>query len=608
MSIALLDPAPAANTAMPSRTELTVLGMTCAACVRRIETALKRVDGVADAAVNLATGSATIKHAPSTQAGALRGAIEAAGYQVLEASAPRARLAALERAADLEHRGLVRDLVFAAALTAPLLILAMSHGALPGSGGLRGAWLQFSLATPVVFGAGRRFLVHAWQAARRGSSDMNTLIALGALAAWSYSTVALASATWNRASAHAVAPHAYFEAAAAIVAFVLLGKLLEGRARRRLGDAVRRLHDLVPAHAHLLDAQGTHDVALDDLRAGDRVLVRPGERVPADGVVEHGASAVDEALLTGESLPVEKLPGSTVVGGARNGSGALQVRLTHTGADTAVARIVEAVERAQGSRAPIARFADAASARFVPIVLGLALVTFALGWLVEPTAAGAALALERAVAVLVIACPCALGLATPAAVAVATGRGAELGVLYKGGAALEAAARLDTVFLDKTGTLTAGEPRLVGLHAIDGDEALLLARAAAVELSSEHPIAHAIVTAARERGLEPRASAKFASRPGAGIAATVDGVRVRIGTSTWLAEAGIASGPLDAETERAAALGQSPFFVAYDDRLAGWLAIADPITADARVALRALRAAGVEVALLSGDRDATARA
>ncbi|TAJ16579.1 MAG: copper-translocating P-type ATPase [Planctomycetota bacterium] len=615
--MAPLDTSSFPSPAPQPRTELTVTGMTCAACVRRVENALRAVDGVASAEVNLVTGRASIEHGPKApNAQALRAAVEHAGYALLPAAAPgaapapaaaRARLESLDRVVELEERALRRDAVLAAVLATPLLVLAMSHGALPGTDGPLAAYAQFALATAVVFVPGRRFLVHAWRAARDRAADMNTLVALGALSAWAYSTAALARHALAGHAAHA--PHVYFEAAGAIVAFVLFGKLLEGRARRRLGDAVRRLHALVPELAHRVDERGVSDVALEALRVGDRVLVRPGERVPADGVVEHGASAVDEALLTGESLPVEKSAGASVVGGARNGSGALRVRLTHTGADTALARIADAVERAQGSRAPIARLADAVAARFVPIVLAIAAATFAIHWLIEPGAAGAALALERAVAVLVIACPCALGLATPAAVAVATGRGAELGVLYKGGAALEAAARVDTVLLDKTGTLTAGKPRLVELHAqrgVDADE--LLARAAAVELASEHPIARAVVEAARERGLAPRTADAFRAAVGAGVEANVDGVRVRIGSAAWLAAAGVDARALLASSERAAAEGRSAFFVAYDDAPAGWFAIADPVTDAARAAVAALREAGIEVALLSGDRQETVRA
>ena len=408
----------------PKRTlacELPVLGMTCAACVRRVERALANVPGVEQAAVNLVTGRASVAYdVRQTSPAALSRAIVDAGYASAEppaeAPAPGATEARAKRLADAEdheRHTLARDLRLAVALTAPLLVVAMSHGVLPIPDSAAARWLQFALATPVVVVAGARFFRLAWLALRHRAADMNTLVSLGAGVAWGYSTVALALPNAFSRASHGGAPHLYFEAAAAIICFVLLGKRLEARARGRLSDAVRGLVALQPSTARRVRGENEEDVAVSLLAVGDVVRVRPGERIAVDGQVNAGASAVDEAMLTGESMPVEKAAGSMVVGGTLNQSGALTFRVTKTGGDTALARIVEAVEQAQGSKAPIARLADIVSGVFVPVVLGIALLTLGVWLAIDPSPHGIALACERFVAVLVIACPCALGLATP---------------------------------------------------------------------------------------------------------------------------------------------------------------------------------------------------
>ena len=608
-------------------TELPVQGMTCAACVRRIEKALRGAPGVEDATVNLVTRRATIAYDPqATSPAALAQVIVAAGYDVPEIPGPapargpetprvRAdsaqRAAAMERADEEERGALRRDLGIAVALTAPLLVVAMSHGAIPGLGGAFGRWLQLALATPVVLGPGRRFFRQAWAALRHRAADMSTLVSLGTGAAWIYSTVAVVAPGLFPHAEHGHLPEIYFEAAAAIITFVLLGKLLETRARRRLADAVRGLVALQPKTARRIREGAEDDVPVEALSPGDLVLVRPGERIATDGEVTDGSSAVDEAMLTGESMPVDKAAGAPVFGGTLNRSGALTFRVTRTGADTALARIVEAVEQAQGSRAPIARLADVVSGVFVPVVLGIAALTFAAWFGLNPTADGLATAVERFVAVLVIACPCALGLATPAAVAVGTGRGAELGVLVKGGAALEALSRVDAVLLDKTGTLTSGKPELTDVVGVAGqDEGELLRLVAAAERGSEHPVARAIVAGARARGLDLEPLAALHAEAGHGIEARLGGagVRVRVGTTAWLRRAGIATGELEGEAERLAARGRTPAFVAIDGRLAGLIAVADRPTEEARRAVEELLQLGVEVAMVSGDRAGTARA
>ncbi|MGN6106104.1 MAG: copper-translocating P-type ATPase, partial [Kofleriaceae bacterium] len=471
-------------------------------------------------------------------------------------------------------------------------------------------WLQLALATPVMFGPGRRFLRLAWAALRHRTADMNTLVSIGALAAWGYSTFALLVPRAFPHAEHGVLPHLYFEAAAAIVTFVLLGKLLETRARKRLSDAVRGLIALVPRTARVVTRDGTErDVGVEALAVGDLVLVRPGERIPTDGEVMRGTSAVDESMLTGESLPVDKQPGAPVFGGTLNQSGALTFRVTRTGGDTALARIVEAVEQAQGSRAPIARLADVVSAYFVPIVIGIATVALVAWFAIDPGTGGLAVAVERFVAVLVIACPCALGLATPAAVAVGTGRGAELGILVKGGAVLEAASRVDTVLLDKTGTVTEGKPTLTDVVDASGrGELALLALVGSVERQSEHPIAQAIVNGAIARGAALDEASAFAMVVGAGVEGRVQGTQVRIGTRAWLQAAGISTAPLDDTAEQLAAKGRTPSYVALDGALAGLVAIADRPAPAARRAIAELKEAGIEVAMVTGDREGTARA
>ena len=638
----------------PATVELPVQGMHCASCVGRVEAALRAVDGVTEASVNLVTARATIHHEPGrTSPDALARAIRAAGFQVPtntvdgEADAPASsrtidiqttprtidiqpdaaprsvdvqaaatgpaprsvavpapHLVDVQAAAEArEHAALRRDLLVAVALSVPLLILAMSHGLIPGSDGPAGRWLQFALATPVVFGPGLRFFKLAGSALRHRAADMNTLVSLGVLAAWGHSTVALV-APGLLPHAHAGAPHLYFEAAAAILTFVLLGRLLETRARRRLSDAVRGLVALTPTLAHHLRGDVETDIPAAELAPGDLIVVRPGERIPGDGEVVRGASVIDEAMLTGEGLPVDKTVGAAVHGGTQNLAGALTVRITRAGRDTALARIIEAVEQAQGSRAPIARLADVVSAWFVPAVLGVALVTLA-AWILA--GADIATAVERFVAVLVIACPCALGLATPAAVAVGTGRGAELGILIKGGAALEAASRVDTVLLDKTGTLTAGKPALADVVARTGREPELLRLVAAAEQSSEHPVARAIVQAARDRDLALPIATDFHTQPGLGVEATVDGHVVRVGTAAWLAPIDVT--PLAAEADAFAARGRTPAFVAVDGALAGLLTVADRPLPGAAAAVAALREAlKIDVAMLSGDRQGAANA
>lgn len=607
--------------------ELGITGMTCASCVRHVERALRAVPGVLEANVNLVTERATVRFDRGlADPAALARAVADAGYGVPSApeSASAAAVSAanhpasgsVERAERLqrgeaeEERALARDVWTAIALGVPLLVIAMSHGALPGTDGPAARLIQLALATAIVFGPGRRFLRLAWRGLRQRRADMNTLVSLGALAAWGHSTFAVLVPSAFPHAEHGALPHLYFEAAGAIVAFVLIGKRLEARARKRLSEAVRGLVSLVPQYAARLRADGSEEqVRVDALGVGDVIVVRPGERLPVDGEVLVGSSAVDESMLTGESLPVDKARGASVYAGTLNQSGALRCRVQGRGADTALARIAEAVERAQGSRAPIARLADVVSGYFVPGVLVLAALTFGVWYALEPSAAGFGVAVEHMVAVLVIACPCALGLATPAAVAVGTGRAAELGILIRGGAALEEASRVTSVLLDKTGTVTAGQPELTDIENRSGlPDAEWLSLVAAVEHDSEHPIARAIVVGALDRGATRLEASGFQSEPGSGIAGTVLGKSLRIGTRAWLERAGIATQELEPLARELGERGRTPSFVAIDGRLSGLVAVSDPPTPEARALVRELAALGISVAMVSGDRQSTALA
>jgi Cu+-exporting ATPase len=589
------------------RIELRVTGMTCAGCVSHVERALKGVPGVEAAEVNLVTERATVTAGAGVEPAALVAAVARAGYEAREEPPP---MAARPPEYSAPEPSTSRPLWASVALAAPVVALGMSHGLFGGDFERLSRVLQLALTSALLLGPGRRFFVAAWRGARRGTSDMSTLIALGAGAAWLYSTATVLAPSLL-AGAHGHAPDVYFEAAAAIVTFVLLGKHLEGRSRARLSDAVRGLVSLRPARARrFAGAEGneTEDVAVEQLRVGDRFLVRPGERVATDGAVVEGASAVDEAMLTGESAPAAKRAGDAVVGGTLNQTGALVVRASRVGRDTALARIVDAVERAQGSKAPIARLADRVSAVFVPVVVGIAVVTLVAWVAVDPSPAGWAIAVQRFVAVLVIACPCALGLATPAAVAVGTGRAAELGVLVRGGEPLEAASRIDVVLLDKTGTLTVGKPSVTRVVALQDDEARVLALAASVEERSEHPLAAAIVQAARARSIPLPVARGFVSEPGAGVEARVDGLRVRVGTEAWMRAAGIDPDGALATADDLAASGATAVFVGAADRVVGVLGVADPLDEGAAAAVAALRAEGLAVGMVTGDRGAVARA
>ncbi len=514
-----------------------------------------------------------------------------------------------------ELHDMTRRLRVGIALALPTLALAMGD-MWPGNPLARvlapevNAWLQFALATPVVLWAGWPFFQRGWASLGNRRANMFTLIALGTGAAYGFSLFALLfPGLLPHTLRHGGLPPVYFESAAVIVTLVLLGQVLELRARAATSGAIRGLLAMEPEQARRVGADGREeDVALEHVAAGERLRVRPGERVPVDGVVLEGASAVDESLLTGEPLPVEKTAGAPVTGGTLNGTGSFVMRAERVGGETLLARIVAQVAEAQRSRAPVQELADRISAWFVPAVLLVALAT-ALAWGLLGPEPRLAHALVNAVAVLIIACPCALGLATPMSVMVAIGRGAQLGVLVRDAAALELLARADTLVVDKTGTLTEGKPRLVAVEPAPGtDERTLLLAAGALERASEHPLAAAVLEGLRERGLEPGVARAFDSRPGQGVVGEVDGHPVALGNARLFAELGLELGALAARAEELRQEGQTVVFVARDGRAAGLLGVADPLKASARPALAALRAAGLRVVLASGDARATAEA
>lgn len=604
--------------------------MTCAACVRHVESALGAHPGVVRASVDLAGSLATVVFDDArTSLSALADTIRDEGYEVPPpaptfagvssiaepepqvADDPAERAAQVDRAEALAAGVQRRELILAAALTLPLLVAGMSHGTLPFTETPVGRGAQLLLASAVLLGPGRRFFRLAWSALRRRTSDMNTLVALGAGAAYAYSLAAFflptALATGHAAHGAKSAP-LYVEAAASVVTFVLLGKWLETRAKRRLGDAVRGLLSLRPTTARLLESDGSErEIAAHLVQRGQTLVVRPGERFPVDGVIVSGSASLDESLLTGESLPVRRRPGEAVAGGATCLDGALVVEATRAAHDSAVARIVAAVEAARGSRPPIADLADRVSAVFVPVVVGLSLLTLTVWSLAAPGREGFVFALERAIAVLVIACPCALGLATPAAIAVATGRGAELGVLLRGGAALEAASQVTHVFLDKTGTLTIGKPALTHIAVEPGwDEASLLTLVASVEASSEHPIGRAFAAAAQARGLTLVSPDDVHAVAGEGIGARVGQRLVRVGKPRF-ALAGKPSPALEERLEALAVTGVSAVVASVDGVLAATLGVADPLHPEAARVVEALKARGLALTLLTGDREGTAR-
>jgi len=592
--------------------EFGVGGMTCASCVGRVERRIAKLAGVAAVEVNLATERARVRYAPEQiRVDALYAAVRDAGYEVRAGAADGSGEDPEKRAREAEIRALRRDLTWAAGLAVPLVILSMGPYFIPGMRDLMLAlapeslwqWTEFVLATPVLFGSGRRFFRHGIAEIRSLSLGMSTLVMLGSSAAYFYSVVALlAPGLFPEGTAHV-----YFEAAGVIVTLILLGKYLEAIAKGRTSEAIKKLMQLQAKTARVLRDGLEVEVPIESVVAGDRVAVRPGERVPVDGVVVDGRSYVDESMITGEPVPVEKGADAEVVGGTINKTGAFSFRATRVGGDTVLAQIIRMVEEAQSGKPPIQQIADRIAGVFVPVVLLLALATFAV-WMVYGPGPQLNYAFVAAVSVLLIACPCAMGLATPTAIMVATGRGAQMGTLFRKGAALETLARATTVVLDKTGTITKGRPELTDLHVTEGEEDAVLALVAAAEDKSEHPIAQAVVAAARARGLALSTVESFEAVPGFGLQAQIGDHRVEVGADRYMKQLGIDIESVRTRAESLADSAKTPLYAAIDGHLAALIAVADPIKSGSVEAIRALHAMGVVTAMVTGDNRRTAEA
>lgn len=662
-----------------ARIDLPITGMTCAACVSRVEQSLRAAPGVTKAGVNLATARATVEYHPESAtvrdlihavelagygtAGIARATfvvddsarpsgsaspvekqierlpgvvavsfnlaasriyvdyiagsgdvhrmkklLEDLGYHVLETREgdPGAAEAAARAA---EYRELRLKFWIAAALSLPVLVLAMSHGRIPWLDFRGASWVQLALTTPVVLYCGRQFYRGAWASIRHRSADMNTLIAIGTGTAYLYSIVATVAPLWFVGGATMSMAAVYFEAAAVIIALILLGRLLEARAKGKASEAIRKLIGLQPRTARVVRDGRESEIDLSDVVPGDLIVIRPGERIPVDGTVLDGSSAVDQSMLTGESLPVAKRPGAQLFGGTINGTGTFRFEAVRVGLDTALAQIVRLVEEAQGSKAPIARLADVISGIFTPVVLCIAIATFAAWFVLAPNDVRLNMAVVSFVSVLIIACPCALGLATPAAIMVGTGRGAELGVLIRGGDVLERAGSVTTVVLDKTGTVTRGIPELTDVLPLDGvAESELLRLVGSAERRSEHPLADAIARGAVRRGIQLAQPASFRAIPGLGVETSVDGRAVLLGNQTLMSERGVDVSDAAAALNELASRGKTPVLAAIDGRLAGVIAVADEVKPSSKEAIVRLRALGLEVVLMTGDNRRTAEA
>ncbi|HCV43432.1 MAG TPA: heavy metal translocating P-type ATPase, partial [Bacteroidetes bacterium] len=591
---------------------LPVEGMTCASCVARVEKALKKVDGVQKAAVNLATEKATIVFDPShvniTQ---LKKAVDDAGYSlVVQESKASTSFGEESSSKDTAYRLLRKEFVFSLALTVPIMALSMLS--------MFESYAEWSpltmedtnkflllLATPVMFVSGRRFFVGFWKTVKHLTADMNTLVAVGTGSAFLYSTVAVFFPDWLGHAGHI--GHVYFDTSATIITLILLGKLLEATAKSRASDAIKTLLRLQPKTACVIRDGSERSISLEEVTVDDVLVIRPGERIPVDGVIMKGSTTLDESMITGESLPVEKKVGDRVVGGTMNKNGSIEFRATAVGKHTVLAQIIKLVEDAQGSKAPIQNLADKIAAVFVPAVIGIALLTFALWYFVGGI--GFTDSMIYFIAVLIIACPCALGLATPTAIMVGTGRGAQMGVLIKNVESLERVHKVKTIILDKTGTVTEGKPSVTDVVAFNGfDEAAILRTAASLENKSEHPLAKAVVEYASSKDISLVDVDSFTSMAGFGVTGVLEGNPVMIGNAALLKERSVENAVGRDVAEKLAGEGKTPVFVVIDGEIAGLIAVADTVKPTSPGAVRRLHEMGIEVVMMSGDNRQTADA
>ena len=574
-----------------------VSGMTCASCVARVESALKEVPGVVSASVNLASEKATVEYTEDTDITSLEKAVAAAGYKLGKVAQT---LEDVTTAAQRDIHKLRDRLVFSAILAAAIagLMFAPAFRWKP--------YLLWALATPVQFWAGLRFYHGAWGALRHRSTDMNTLIAVGTSAAYFYSAVAVVFP--GLFTGPQIQANLYFDTSAMIISLILLGRFLEARAKGQTSAAIKKLIGLRPDSALVIRDGKEVEIPVDDVKVGDVIRVRPGERLPVDGIIREGYSSIDESLITGESIPVEKKAGDEVIGASINQTGSFLFETTKVGADTTLAQIIRLVEEAQGSKAPIQRLADIIASYFVPAVIGVATVTFFIWYLAGPEPA-LTLAFLNFIAVLIIACPCALGLATPTAIMVGTGKGAEHGVLIRSGESLEKANRINTVLMDKTGTLTRGEPRVTDIvvNAASTEESVLRL-AASVEHGSEHPLAAAIVREASERNLELLPAADFNALPGLGVTGVVAGEKLLLGNLRLIKGQGLNMNGLEKEADRLRAEGKTVMFLGINGNVSGIIALSDTLKPGSKSVVATLHRMGIRVAMITGDNQRTAEA
>jgi len=583
-----------------------IMGMTCAACAARIEKGLNKLPGVSKATVNLALETAHVEYNPAevTPADMIQ-KVEKIGYKA--ALKGEKKESGDHRQKEIKRQKL--KLLVSALLSFPLLWAMVSHFSFTSFIWLpdlfMNPWFQFALATPVQFIIGRQFYIGAYKALRNGSANMDVLVALGTSAAYFYSLYQTIE-TINAQGHHQV--DLYYETSAVLITLILLGKLFEALAKGRSSEAIKTLMGLQAKTATVIRAGQEMTVPVEQVLVGDIVVVKPGEKIPVDGEVVSGTSSVDESMLTGESIPVEKRAGDKVIGATINKNGMLQIKATKVGRETALAQIIKVVEEAQGSKAPIQRVADVISGIFVPIVVGIAVVTF-LVWYIAVEPGSFASALEKAIAVLVIACPCALGLATPTSIMAGSGRAAELGILFKGGEHLEATHRIDAIVLDKTGTVTKGKPELTDVIIENGMEELTFLRlVGAAEKNSEHPLAEAIVAGIQEKGIELPQTEQFEAIPGYGIRAIIDGLELHIGTRKLMQQYSIQAESAFDKMNQLEESGKTAMLVAIEGRYAGMVAVADTIKETSKEAVKRLKNLGIEVIMMTGDNERTAKA